>query len=264
MTIDYGRYFISSGLGLPILYLSNDAEAPDDNHPSWLPNFTRLSGLGDKIWWLHEGKEHGVSISIGGTELRSLLVGGSLLDTVVVLGGEKGLQGLPPKYWREDWIEEIDSLVAGIESYPSGIDIEEAVCRTIIADTSLEKEKPAPGYYYQLYRLCRKVKNQSFSVQGLTGGVIATLGEMLKEAELFDMAVAMLATSRFCVTKDGFFGMVPRLTRPGDMIFTIQGDEQRASLWLERIWLEIVISGSDMLTSTIYGVFESTRSWRGK
>jgi hypothetical protein len=152
-----------------------------------------------------------------------------LLDTVVVLGGEKGLQGLPPSYWREDWIEEIDSLVAGIESYPSGIDIEEAVCRTIIADTSLEKEKPAPEYYYQLYRLCLKVKNESFSVQGLTGDVIATLGEMLKETELFDMAVAMLATSRFCVTEAGFFGMVPRLTRPGDMIFTIQGDEQRAT-----------------------------------
>lgn len=119
--------------------------------------------------------------------------------------------------------------MAGIESYPSGIDIKEAVCRTIIADTSLEKEKPAPGYYYQLYRLCRKVKNESFSVQGLTRDVIATLGEILKEAELFDMAVAMLATSRFWVTEDGFFGMVPRLTRPGDMIFTIQGDEQRAT-----------------------------------
>jgi len=229
VTIDYGRYFINSGLGHAILYLSNDAEAPDESRPSWLPNFTRFSISGDKIWWLHEGKEHGVSISIGSTELRSLLVSGSLLDTVVVLGGEKGLQGLNPSYWREDWIEEIDSLVAGIKSYPSGIDIEEAVCRTIIADTSLENEKPAPGYYYQLYRLCRKVKNESFRVQGLTGDVIATLGEMLKEAELFDMAVAMLATSRFCVTEDGFFGMVPRLTRPGDMIFTIQGDEQRAT-----------------------------------
>jgi hypothetical protein len=134
----------------------------------------------------------------------------------------KAFNACPPATGEKDWIEEIDSLVAGIESYPSGIDIEEAVCRTIIADTSLEKEKPAPEYYYQLYRLCRKVKNESFSVQGLTGDVIATLGEMLKETELFDMAVGMLATSRFCVTEAGFFGMVPRLTRPGDMIFTIQ------------------------------------------
>lgn len=177
---------------------------------------------------MHEGKEHGASISIGGTELRSLLVSGSILDTVTVLGGEKGL-GLPPSYWREDWIEEIDSLVGQIESYPSGLAIEEAVCRTIIADTSLEKERPAPGYYYQLYLLCRRVKNQSFSIQGITGDMIAKLGEMLEELQLFDMAVAMLATSRFCVTKDGFFGMVPRLTRPGDVIFTIQGDDQRAT-----------------------------------
>jgi hypothetical protein len=229
VAINYGRYFIRCGLGLESLYLSNDGETFDGTLPSWLPNFTRYSALGDKIWLVHKDKKHGVSICLGGTELRSLLVNGCLLDTVAVLGGEKGLSGQPPRYWRDDWIEEIDSIVAGIESYPSGQDVKEAVCRTIIADTSLEKQKPAPGYYYQLYLLCRKIGNQSFRVEGLSSEVMETLGEMLEEVELFDMAVAMLATSRFCVTKGGFFGMVPRTTRPGDMIFTIRDDEQRAT-----------------------------------
>jgi hypothetical protein len=72
-------------------------------------------------------------------------------------------------------------------------------------------------------------------------GLNKTIGEVTKE---FDMAVAMLATSRFCVTKDGFFGMVPRYTRPGDMIFTIRGDEQRAMF---------VVKGKAALDSFLVG-----------
>ena len=56
-------------------------------------------------------------------------------------------------------------------------------------------------------------------------GLNKPIGKVTKE---FDMAVAMLATSRFCVAKDQFFGMVPRNARPGNMILTIRGDEQRA------------------------------------
>jgi Heterokaryon incompatibility protein (HET) len=224
VAIDYGRYFIKCGLGLEILYLSNDAETPHETHPSWLPNFTHCSNMGDKIWWLSEGNHHSVNITLSDTELRSLLVSGCLLDTVELLGGEKGLQNRPPRFWRDDWIQEIDSLVAGIESYPSGQDVKEAVCRTIIADTSLEKQTPAPAYYYQLYLLCREVGNRSFLAEGFP----LELLEALEDTGLFDMAVAMLATSRFCVTEGGFFSMVPRNTRSGDMIFTIRGDEQRA------------------------------------
>lgn len=46
-------------------------------------------------------------------------------------------------------------------------------------------------------------------------------GEWELEGDLLAQTVAMLAASRFCVMEDGFFGMVPRPTRPGDMIFTI-------------------------------------------
>lgn len=226
VAMDYGRYFIKCGLGLDILYLSNDPETPDETLPSWLPNFAP-SILGDKIWLLSEGKRHGVSITFGGTELRSLLVSGCLLDTVAMLGGEKCLEGL--RYWRDDWIQEIDSLVAGIESHPSGQDVKEAVCRTIIADQSLEWQRPVPADYYQLYLLCRKVGNRAaFSADGLSLEPIEALTKALREMERFDMAVVMLATSRFCVTKDRFFGMVPRNTKPSDLIFTIRGDEQRA------------------------------------
>jgi len=58
VAIDYGRYFIKCGLGLLILYLSNDAETPDETIPSWLPNFKNLRTLGDKIWSPPEGKQH--------------------------------------------------------------------------------------------------------------------------------------------------------------------------------------------------------------
>jgi hypothetical protein len=227
VAIDYGRYFIKCGLGFPMLHQLNDAETPDEALPSWLPNLTHAPILSDKIWSPSEGKQHGVSITLGGTELRSLLVSGCLLDTVAVLGGEKGL-GRNTNYWRDDWIQEIDSLVAGIESYPSGQDVKEAVCRTIIADKSLERQSPAPAYYYQLYMLCRMVGNRAFWIKGLPLEQIKAMDEALEDMKDFDMAVAMLATSRFCVTKDGFFGMVARNTRPGDMIFTIRGDEQRA------------------------------------
>jgi Heterokaryon incompatibility protein (HET) len=229
VAIDYGRFFIKSGLGLEILYFSNSAGPPDETLPSWLPSLTHASIAGDKIWWLYEGKQHGVSVTVGGAELRSLFVSGCLLDTVTVLGSDKGPEGLhSTSYWRDDWIQEIDSLVAGIESYPSGQDVKEAVCRTIIVDRSLERQRPAPAYYYPMYLLCRKVGNRSFYATGLPWEVAKNLFERLEEAKHFDMAVAMLATSKFCVTRDGFFGMVPRNARPGDMIFTIQGDEQRA------------------------------------
>jgi hypothetical protein len=223
VALDYGRYFVRCGLGLPSLYMSNDAETPDETLPSWLPKLAHLPILGDRIWSPSRGEHNGVSITIGGAGSASLLVSGCLLDKVAVLGGEKVL-GQHPSHWREDWINEIDSLVNGIASYPSGQGVEEAVCRTIIADKSLEWERPAPSYYYQLYLLCRKVGSGTFWAEYFP----LELMEGLEDTELFDMAVAMLATSRFCVTRDGFFGMVPRNARPGDMLFTIRGDEQRA------------------------------------
>ena len=223
VAIEYGCYFIKSGLGLGILYSSNDVETFDENIPSWVPNLTHNAILGDRIWTPLETEQKGVSITLGNADGRSLLVSGCFLDSVAVLHREKNLESRDLSRWRDDWIQEIDSLVAGSERYASGQDMEEAVCRTIIANTSLDGERPAPAYYYRMYLLCRK--SRPFSNDDV---MAVEPVEAIQDMELFDMAVAMLATSRFCVTQSGLFGMVPRDSRAGDMIFTIRGDEQRA------------------------------------
>jgi hypothetical protein len=46
-----------------------------------------------------------------------------------MLGGEIGMESLHPSYWSDNWIKEIDFLIAQ--------DLKGLVCRTITADKSI-------------------------------------------------------------------------------------------------------------------------------
>jgi hypothetical protein len=223
VALDYGKYFVGCGLGLHLLYLANDVKSLGEGFPTWVPNLTHVSRGGDKLWSPSEGENRGVSITCGGTGLRSLLVSGCLLDTISVLGGKKP-EGEPISAWRGDWIEEVDSMVAGIEFYPSGQDIQEALCRTIVANKFPDREK-ADAYYIGLYGLCRYVGERFFVATDLPHDLV----EALRDTPRFDIAVGMLQTSRFCITQDGFFAMVPQNSWPDDAIFTVRGDEHKAT-----------------------------------
>jgi hypothetical protein len=163
---------------------------------------------------MSEGEHRGMSITSGGEEVRSLLVDGCLLDTISVLGEVKA-EGESIKSWRGDWIEEINSLLSGVESYPSGQDLKEALCRTIVANKFPDREKP-DAYYIGLCSLCRYIGERSLVASDLPRELV----DVLRDTACFDIAVMMLKMSRFSVTEDGLFAMVPQKSRPGDAIFT--------------------------------------------
>jgi hypothetical protein len=49
VALDYGRCFVSCGLGLYLLNLANDVERPGEDVPSWVPNPTHVSRVSDEI-----------------------------------------------------------------------------------------------------------------------------------------------------------------------------------------------------------------------
>ncbi|KAJ4175879.1 hypothetical protein NW767_015640 [Fusarium falciforme] len=220
--MEFGGFLIKSGFGVSLLYGACEDHGRAGVLPSWLPNFCGV-GQSSLSIWSNKSEEKLAAKITSGWDDRTLLVSGRRLDVIKVLGRARG-----DEFWLDGWIQEVDSLVAQVDSYPSGVDIEEALWRTITTNRSVDGKTPAPEEYYDIYRRSRDTDlferhyRNLFPYEAL---------ESFHEVFRFHHAVR---TGRFCITNGGLFAMVPDYAQMDDVIFVIEGDPQRATFVIRR------------------------------
>lgn len=120
-------------------------------------------------------------------------------------------------------------MTSEIHTYPSGQDPEQAFWRTIIADRNCDGDSPAPAEYGDLYsKLVRLGLVETLKSEV---GLLGPYEWLQLEQDLFRFlgTAAQLNNERFCVTEDGYFGMVPDHTEVGDSILVLEEDEKKAT-----------------------------------
>ncbi|KAK3392668.1 heterokaryon incompatibility protein-domain-containing protein [Sordaria brevicollis] len=208
--MEFARHFVDDGYGLAMLNSGCHVQERPSTYPSWLPNWAgRFPQPFGRIWNYHEHKQSDPKTVYMATlpgDGRTLLVECCRIEAVKavgspIVGGGKGL-------WNGDWLREMEKMTVESTIYPSGIDVEEAMWRSIIADRTVEQVRPARQDYGTLYQNLR----QSPVLGNIT----------------FSAAVATTGSVRFCITTEGFFGLVPSYAEVGDIIVTIKGDKVQA------------------------------------
>ena len=127
------------------------------------------------------------------------------------------------------WDEDVSQLVLGLESYPTGTSLKEALWRTLCFNGGMTNE-PAPpefGYSYEAWKLCLAGFIESRLNDSIIDEQPAFMESALqhsKDARPFELALARYpAARRFCVTQKGYIGWVSLAAQEGDDVVAFSG-----------------------------------------
>ena len=127
------------------------------------------------------------------------------------------------------WDEDVSQLVLGLESYPTGTSLKEALWRTLCFNGGITNE-PAPpefGYSYEAWKLCLTGSIELRLHDGVIDEQPAFMESNLqhsKDARPFELASGKYsAARRFCVTQKGYIGWVSLAAQEGDDVVAFLG-----------------------------------------
>ena len=127
------------------------------------------------------------------------------------------------------WDEDVSQLVLGLESYPTGTSLKEALWRALCFNGGMINE-PAPpefGYSYEAWKL----STADLIKFRLNDSIIDEQPEFkesalqhTRDARPFELAFARCpAARRFCVTQKGYIGWVSLAAQEGDEVVALSG-----------------------------------------
>lgn len=118
------------------------------------------------------------------------------------------------------------------EVYETGQTREEALWRTMIGDVGLENVRPASSGYGDYYRVWHRMQRDLENFVSCCKRDVLPPGYNTQQ-ELVDASLHFTRYNtvfgqftwnrRFCVTKNGYIGMVPQGTQPGDLVCVLFG-----------------------------------------
>ncbi|KAL8923020.1 MAG: hypothetical protein Q9208_004832 [Pyrenodesmia sp. 3 TL-2023] len=167
---------------------------------------------------------------------QKLIVRGRILDKI------KTLVESPPTPGRNDsvsktaagpqwqqWYKTVDTIVLSLDSYPSGLDLEEALWRTMCFNGGNIAE-PAPTTWAQLYKAWIKV--QAAAARLLDGvdspfekhQLVERTKHDFEISQRFDITLSRWQAGRcFCVTEKGYIGWISEAAKEGDVVVALWG-----------------------------------------
>lgn len=129
------------------------------------------------------------------------------------------------------WHETVEGLVLSLGSYPSDMDLNEALWRAMCFNGGAEE--PAPATYSHAYEAWKRVQVVTGTLGSMSmGGVdpvemhqlVASLERDLKTAGPLEMMLSRYQASRsFCITEKGYIGWVSIAAREGDLVVAFWG-----------------------------------------
>jgi hypothetical protein len=174
--------------------------------------------------------------------LNAVAFSGSVVDTIQHLIAERKntlnedgvYDGEPAVQIQYSWFAEVKALVHKHipDVYPTGQPKDEALWRTLIGDVGLDEVHPAPPDYSDYYQLwCRILADIDTFVGHCKRDVLPPgysseqeLMDAIFHYTRFNSAYGQFTSGRrFCVTKNGYIGMVPPGTEPGDLVCILFG-----------------------------------------
>lgn len=225
VAVETAQHFVRNGCGLSLLLRACSVRSSISS-PSWFPDWMGSENPEKfTVWPMRYDKTPDCQI-ISTPNPQTITVVGSFVDVVQDLGILIGSETLINK--NNKWIQDLDTLVTKIQTYPTGQEVDEAVWRTLIADRSIDKQSPAPEVYGNLYRAARNI-NAIVKLRS------TSLHQMVEAThDPFRFQAAMLRGSRFSITTKRFFSMLPKQAEVGDFIFVVKGDQEKATFLVRR------------------------------
>jgi hypothetical protein len=101
-----------------------------------------------------------------------------------------------------------------------------------VANETVEGKAP-PAEYTDMYQSFQDILLNP-AKRDLWKTIPEEWGRISPGAKTFVTAVHKIQFARFCITKAGFFGLVPHATQVGDIIYTFQGDHQADTFILRK------------------------------
>jgi hypothetical protein len=236
LTVDYGKpmetiaietaeHFVRNGNGLSLL-LSARSISLSTSSPSWFPDWMGSEKPESAIIWPMRFDKIPDCQIISNPGTQTITVVGSFVDVVQDPGILIGSETLIDR--NNKWIQDLDALVARIQAYPTGQEVDEALWRTLIADRSIDKQSPAPEAYGSLYRAARNIM-ATFDLHS------TSLNKILEAVHnMFHFQAAILRGTRFSVTRKNLFSMIPERAEVGDLVFVVKGDPEKAMFLVRR------------------------------
>ncbi|TVY83624.1 Heterokaryon incompatibility protein 6 OR allele [Lachnellula suecica] len=186
-------------------------------------------------------------ISIGPTR-DSLVIKATAVGEVAHLGStwDVDLENMDPSscllesiLWRRDTVDL--ALKRAADPYPTGEVIPEAIWRTLIGNRT-PNERPAPQLYQEhanTLEVIQQILKRRLTKNEFVGEVAKSLGQSYPDAmfgesieeQILDSFSLPYATAlsqcslyrRFCVTNNGYMGLIPPGSQNGDLVCIIQG-----------------------------------------
>lgn len=186
------------------------------NLPSWVPDWSNWVygslGVFNESIYLASGETQ-PELQVHEAE-RRLDISGCLVDRITAVGSPIG-----PHYRRDHpddipsrqkWLGEQEALIAPLSPYPGGIDVTDALWRTLIGDMTFE-QKAATDDYRLLFDTHKKSQED------------LTADDHVMAKEFIDAVRRKSRNRRLATTERGYLAAVPENSAVGDTVCMIQG-----------------------------------------
>jgi hypothetical protein len=225
----YARYFVEKYPNpMSMLCFAGRIPMKDDSFPSWMLDFT--DGIAPRSETSHSSSRGPSSIYNTATESKARMKLGGSSQVLIVTGAITDSLAIVAKrraFYYKELILQSDELLATLSSYPTGEDITDVQWRTLIGNQSAESGV-APASYRESYLAYREAMLEhkhrevipEFSPFDVLG---APISETLANPVPYGRALDRMGWFSPCITKKGYFGLVPPGTEPGDVIFIALG-----------------------------------------
>ena len=253
--LQYARFFISRGQGMKLVSESGRSRQKIPNLPSWVADWS-FSGIDQfnyarRCGWacfcsgsidssILAPKQRSAAVSLT-DDLQELVVQSAILDTVVAT--TPGFQLIHTNNSFEDSFLPLDDAARELVNILDlanerenvigvyGKGLWEAYARTLMAGGAHSVEGCTfdnPLLVYEKHRLLARkvVKGKGKARDSGEDSCLAHCAEFTKDVEQisYESEVTVhLEGHRFCVTADGYLGLVPTLTKVGDRICVFPG-----------------------------------------
>ncbi|KAL8825859.1 MAG: hypothetical protein Q9170_007629 [Blastenia crenularia] len=212
----------------PLMYC--DLRAPLPNAPSWVPNIP-VSTFDDSLNHLTAASgiaAHASSLGNGILEVSGIIV--ATIDEVLPTDN-------PTTGSRDDSLYDLCKRVRRLASrtlpcrksniYPCGGSLGEAFCRTIHCDHFAEDYFPSdpslPPFQDSLDVLLALMKEPEENLEKLHDEASSEYSRYDSDSGTLDHCEEYLQSRNFLITREGYIGLAPSATKPGDQIGILLG-----------------------------------------
>jgi hypothetical protein len=239
VVLKFARVFVRQGRGMQMLYRAGSSHQ-SDRFPSWIPDWTvkRASSL-------HDSSEGGVSFAASGPQqckiicipnTDELLVDGYEVDEIESISKASNVE----EQW-ERYFNEVDTLIdsailAPVRHLPEDLKWKVPVAGVlrpkVAVSGGLDLKSSYAGFRNYLYsKQKEKAKENGNSVNGCPLPIEYAMsiehmaaGSYEKQAASYIAALQDTVHGwRFVVTKNGYVGVVPKMTKVGDVVAILKG-----------------------------------------